>query len=320
MDEIKDGYISFYTDKFSDYAMVADNSSCTMTFNANGGSGADTTQTVTSGAATTLTKNAFTRAGYTFTGWNTAADGSGTSYADGASVTITENTTLYAQWTASSSNSGGGSSAPSVNRTTATKTVSDAVTTAKTALSASTLSTAAKDLASSLIEQAKAAADKAISSAASTSAANTAASDAEKAVKEITERVEKAVAITDVSGSGDQKDAVQYGIISGYINGTSDTTFSPTGNVTRAQFVTFLYRLAGSPAVTGSADFVDVKGNLGGSDFAAAIKWASDNKIAQGLGNGVFNPGGVVTVSRQSRSCIVISQASPAETAILSRM
>ena len=51
----------------------------------------------------TLTANTFTRNGYTFTGWNTEADGSGTSYEDGATVSnlTTEDgatVTLYAQW------------------------------------------------------------------------------------------------------------------------------------------------------------------------------------------------------------------------------
>ncbi|WP_161934642.1 InlB B-repeat-containing protein, partial [Lactococcus lactis] len=36
--------------------------------------------------------------GYTFTGWNTSADGSGTSYAPGADLTLSNDTTLYAQW------------------------------------------------------------------------------------------------------------------------------------------------------------------------------------------------------------------------------
>ncbi len=71
----------------------------TVTFNANGGSGEMATQTFTYGKAKALTANAFSRTGYTFGGWNTAADGSGTAYADKASITkLTSNITLYAQW------------------------------------------------------------------------------------------------------------------------------------------------------------------------------------------------------------------------------
>lgn len=72
----------------------------TITYDANGGTGTMEAQTVTSGEAAALTTNAFTRDGYTFSGWNTAADGTGTSYADSASVTLDADTTLYAQWTA----------------------------------------------------------------------------------------------------------------------------------------------------------------------------------------------------------------------------
>ena len=55
-------------------------------------------QTVTANTETALNANSFTRKGYNFKGWNTAADGSGTYYADKATVKLTENTTLYAQW------------------------------------------------------------------------------------------------------------------------------------------------------------------------------------------------------------------------------
>ena len=52
----------------------------------------------TSTGSATLIGNMFTRDTYTFMGWNTKADGSGTSYEDGADITITEDVTLYAQW------------------------------------------------------------------------------------------------------------------------------------------------------------------------------------------------------------------------------
>ena len=67
---------------------------------------ADVTQTVPNNTATALTafENAethakmFAREGFTFAGWNTAADGTGTAYTDGQQITITEPLTLYAQW------------------------------------------------------------------------------------------------------------------------------------------------------------------------------------------------------------------------------
>lgn len=76
----------------------------TVTFNSNGGAGAMTNQSAST--ATALSANSFTRSGYTFSGWNTAANGSGTAYADGASFPFSANTTLYAQWSATLANTG----------------------------------------------------------------------------------------------------------------------------------------------------------------------------------------------------------------------
>lgn len=71
----------------------------TVTFDSNGGEGEMPEQVIAVNTLTALDKNAFTRDGYTFAGWNTAADGSGTSYGDGAEVNLTTDLTLYAQWT-----------------------------------------------------------------------------------------------------------------------------------------------------------------------------------------------------------------------------
>jgi uncharacterized repeat protein (TIGR02543 family) len=68
-----------------------------VTFDVNGATGTNATQSATGNTA--LRANTFTRSGYTFAGWNTAADGSGDSYANGASFNFTAPTTLYAQWT-----------------------------------------------------------------------------------------------------------------------------------------------------------------------------------------------------------------------------
>src|SRR5208283_2536855 len=83
------------------YAQWAANSSYTVTFNNNGGSG--TMATETDNVPTALTLNTFTRSGYSFTGWNTASNGIGTAYADGATYPFNASVTLYAQWAANSS-------------------------------------------------------------------------------------------------------------------------------------------------------------------------------------------------------------------------
>jgi uncharacterized repeat protein (TIGR02543 family) len=83
-------------DDFTMYATVSV-PTFSVTFNSNGGTGTMSNQTAST--STNLTTNTFTRTGYTFAGWNTLANGSGTAYADGASYPFTASTTLYAQWT-----------------------------------------------------------------------------------------------------------------------------------------------------------------------------------------------------------------------------
>ena len=74
----------------------------TVSYNANGGSGAPSSQSKKWGSTLTLSNAVPTRTGYTFNGWNTKADGTGTNYAKGASYTANASTTLYAKWTLNS--------------------------------------------------------------------------------------------------------------------------------------------------------------------------------------------------------------------------
>jgi len=71
-----------------------------VTYNANGGSNAPAAQTKRYNIALTLSSNLPVRTGYTFTGWNTKQDGSGTSYKAGTRYTANAALTLYAQWSA----------------------------------------------------------------------------------------------------------------------------------------------------------------------------------------------------------------------------
>ena len=71
----------------------------TVSYNVNGGSGSTSSHTsVAYNASVTLRNSGFTRSNYTFAGWNTASDGTGTYYAPGASYTVTANRTFYAMW------------------------------------------------------------------------------------------------------------------------------------------------------------------------------------------------------------------------------
>ncbi len=87
-----------------------------VSYNANGGSGAPSSQTKTHGTALTLSSTKPTRSGYTFLGWATSSTATSAAYQPGGSFTTNANTTLYAVWKANtytvSYNANGGSGAP----------------------------------------------------------------------------------------------------------------------------------------------------------------------------------------------------------------
>ena len=80
-----------------------------LTYDANGGAGTIDSTTGAAGESVNVAKNVFTRNNYTFTGWNTQADGKGTAYKPGDSFTLTDkDTVLYAQWSKNSGSAGTG--------------------------------------------------------------------------------------------------------------------------------------------------------------------------------------------------------------------
>jgi uncharacterized repeat protein (TIGR02543 family) len=85
---------------YAQWTVSAPPTTATITFNANGGIGYMAPETETLNASAAVTANTFTRTGYTFSGWNTAANGSGTSFTNGQLVQFTASATFYAQWTA----------------------------------------------------------------------------------------------------------------------------------------------------------------------------------------------------------------------------
>ena len=78
--------------------MATLNNDVTVTFNANNGTGSMPVQVVPAGKATTLKGNDFTRKGYAFKGWAKSATATAKDYDDGAPVTLTQDTVLYAYW------------------------------------------------------------------------------------------------------------------------------------------------------------------------------------------------------------------------------
>ena len=96
---------------------------------------------------------------------------------------------------------------------------------------------------------------------------------------------------TDVSASDYYYDAVLWAVANGVTSGTSATTFSPNATVTRAQAMTFQWRAAGSPAVSGSS-FGDMADS---AYYADAVSWAVTRGITSGTGDGQFSPDSPVT-------------------------
>ncbi len=82
-------------------------------------------------------------------------------------------------------------------------------------------------------------------------------------------------------------DGIAYCVKNELMNGTSTTTFSPNGTVSRAQLVTILYRVAGSPETEFKGTFTDVPS---GQWYSNAIEWAAANGVVNGIGDGKFGP------------------------------
>ena len=87
-------------------------------------------------------------------------------------------------------------------------------------------------------------------------------------------------------------EAVDFAVDNGLMGGVGNSQFDPNGNMTRAMMVTVLYRMAGSPAVSGPSSFTDVPENTWYSD---AVAWAQDNGIVLGVLANKFAPNAYVT-------------------------
>ena len=99
-------------------------------------------------------------------------------------------------------------------------------------------------------------------------------------------------------------DAVQYAYEYGLMSGTGEGQFSPDLATSRGMIVTILYRLAGSPAISGSPAFADVSK---GDWYADGVTWASANGIVSGYPDGAFGPNDPIT--REQMTAILYQYA-----------
>ena len=122
-----------------------------------------------------------------------------------------------------------------------------------------------------------------------TEASNTSAS----VVQEMMKTLSTTLPFTDVKNTDWCFSEVARVYADGIMGGTSNTTFSPAGTLTRGQVVAMLYRMAGSPAVTANTTgFSDVDN---GAYYADAVKWASGKEIVGGYADGTFAPNRAIT-------------------------
>ena len=100
--------------------------------------------------------------------------------------------------------------------------------------------------------------------------------------------VNYAMDLSDVAGDAYYAEAVRWALSEGITTGTSADQFSPDATCTREQAVTFLYRAAGSPAVSGESAFEDV-----GADayYDRAVAWAAQNGVTNGISQALFGTG-----------------------------
>ncbi len=232
-------------------------STYTLTFDTNGGSAIDK---ITKDSGTTIDLAAYkpTRAGYTFAGW----------FSDKAltkavtSVKLTANTTVYAKWT----QDGGTVQNPFVDVKKGAYYYDAVLWAVDQKITSGTSATTFSPDASCTRAQMVTFLWRAAGSPKAENTKNP---------------------FTDVKADAYYYDAVLWAVEKGVTSGTSATTFSPDATVTRGQTVTFLYRNAGSPDVTGTMPFTDVEAD---AYYAKAVLWAVQQKITTGTSETTFSP------------------------------
>ena len=232
-------------------------STCTLTFDTNGGSVIDK---ITKDSGTTIDLTAYTptRAGYTFAGW----------FSDKAltkavtSVKLTANTTVYAKWT----QNGGTAQNPFVDVKEGAYYYDAVLWAVEQKITSGTSATTFSPDASCTRAQMVTFLWRAAGSPKVENGKNP---------------------FTDVKADAYYYDAVLWAVEKGVTSGTSATTFSPDATVTRGQTVTFLYRNAGSPEVSGTMPFTDVEAD---AYYAKAVQWAVQQKITTGTSETTFSP------------------------------
>ena len=270
----------------------------TLTYDANGHGTAPDSVTMKYTEATNAAA-ALTATGYTFTGWNTAANGTDKSYAAGAEVKAadTEPTamTLYAQWTEVPHSSGGGgvSSYP----VTAESAKNGTFTVDKKSAAAGSTVTVTVSPDKGFTLETITVTDKNGKEIEVKSLGNDKYSfkmPSGKVTVEVTFMEDNTMLnfCVDVTASDYYYDAVLWAYENEICKGTDYVHFSPYAPVSRAQVVTFLWRAAGCPVVDYYMNMDDVKSS---EYYGEAVRWALSEGITKGTSETAFSPDEVCT-------------------------
>lgn len=277
-----------------------------VAFDANGGEGYTDPQVFTYDETQPLKENAFTRDGYTFTGWNTEPDGSGTSYADGTTVNnLTsvdgETITLYAQWQHPSPT-------PPTPPVTAHGVTVDVHAHGTASVDPATAS--AGTIVTVRIDPDEGFLVRDVSAVYGDYRLVEVTAQPDGTYTFVMPDADVAVSVllgcdggnrcpsrrfADVDTSQWYHDSLDWAVIHGILEGYGNTgLMKPDSPITRAEMAQVLWNLEGRPAAHGNAlTFDDV---AEGDWFARAVAWASSVGIFQGYGDtGLFGPDDVLT-------------------------
>lgn len=272
--ELEEKYVVAEINETAVYALVSQDtvfddggsvSSYRLTFETNGGS---SISSISKSSGTTIDLSAYhpTRKGYTFDGWY--ANAALTTKVD--SVKLTKDTTVYAKWTAVDPH------APSTDMpftdVAAGAYYKDAVKWAveREITKGTTVTTFSPDMICTR-GQAVAFLWRSMVSPAPTGTNG----------------------FSDVADGQYYTDAVRWAVEQEVVLGTDTNTFSPDAAVTRSQFLTFLWRVAGSPTAGGASHFEDVTDT--GAYYYNAVLWAAAQGITVGTSATTFSPEEICT-------------------------
>ena len=277
-----------------------------VAFDANGGEGYTDPQVFTYDETQPLKANAFTRDGYTFTGWNTEPDGSGTSYADGTTVNNLTSVdgktiTLYAQWQHPSPT-------PPTPPVTAHGVTVDVHAHGTASVDPATAS--AGTIVTVRIDPDEGFLVRDVSAVYGDYRLVEVTAQPDGAYTFVMPDADVAVSVllgcdggnrcpsrrfADVDTSQWYHDSLDWAVVHGILEGYSNTgLMKPDSPITRAEMAQVLWNLEGRPAAHGNAlTFDDV---AEGDWFTRAVAWASSVGIFQGYGDtGLFGPDDVLT-------------------------